>query len=70
MAAAIQFKFPSISVTFAHERHARSQTDSLRVMGALTEKRHSRKEIAGLRHENFPPVTFMQQFYDALTQRA
>jgi cyclophilin family peptidyl-prolyl cis-trans isomerase len=33
---------------------------------ALAEKRGLRKEIAGMRQEKLPPVTFMQQFYDVI----
>lgn len=62
MVAATQFKFPSISLSFAHDRHARAQGVSLRVAPALAEKRGLRKEIAAICHEKLAAVTFMQQF--------
>jgi hypothetical protein len=62
MVAATQFKFPSISLPFAHCMQARRQEVSLRVAPALAEMRGLRKEIAWMRHEKLAAVTFMQQF--------
>jgi hypothetical protein len=62
MVAATQFKFPSISLSFARDGHARRQGGSLWVAPALAEKRDIRKEIAWMRHEKLAAVTFMQQF--------